>query len=489
MHQAMHHVDLSKMVTNVECRNFLRAERTAGMSPVALFRTPITLSSSQTIRADIFVVDRRQLRSGSDKQVQKSTKTCGASEAMGFLVGLRLCAAFAIVPPAIDEHHESCQQARASQMQELQVDADRLQDSYTAWGVSGSASLREGDEEVVYQVGRLGRLASLREPTSLGGSASLRESAPPRQQSCRHEDRFLDMTNMSTVSGFDEPARVGVAESETSFAISKSTVRVRYGTHEVAAQTEEVGRPKSSARPPTTSHRVSLATKRRFERRFKETPEDTIYRMLLEMVTQMNPRGKGCCFQHIGLVSLHRRITKLVATGCSTLQPKGSWQCPSCLALHSSEEECGICGYKLCTGRDLVIKLPSEESSACMGDDEKSNLSIGHTQDLSLTIHPCSPLTILSCSPSFMRMCGSDIVGQSFAAWLTDPQIYLNEFQLAANHLFFEESEVSVALTFSPFEGIEYSCKKCILTLDEDLDVPDEPDEIPPLKLVFTDLR
>ena len=57
------------------------------------------------------------------------------------------------------------------------------------------------------------------------------------------------------------------------------------------------------------------------------------------------------------------------------------------------------------------------------------------------------------------------------------------------NDLWGDESERSVALTFSPFEGIEYSCKKCILTLEEDLDVLDESNEILACKLVFTDLR
>ena len=46
-------------------------------------------------------------------------------------------------------------------------------------------------------------------------------------------------------------------------------------------------------------------------RQFKETPMDTVYQMILAVATRMNPCGTCCCFKHLALVTLQRRIGEL----------------------------------------------------------------------------------------------------------------------------------------------------------------------------------
>ena len=108
MGQTMKGVDFSKINTDAECRKFLKQWRTPGLSPVSLFPTSLALSSSQTVNADLFIVDQRQPMSQTGLESvggpRQSTKT--TNDGMGFLVGLRLCEGFAIEPPyTLDSPH------------------------------------------------------------------------------------------------------------------------------------------------------------------------------------------------------------------------------------------------------------------------------------------------------------------------------------------------------------------------------------------------
>jgi len=167
-------------------------------------------------------------------------------------------------------------------------------------------------------------------------------------------------------------------DSEISFALSSSTHMSHISKHrtplnfqEACVQTDhcsEIGdlccsdmKPKHGegvntnaetrvTRPPTL-HQVTLATKTRFMRQFYETPKETVYQLLLSILVQINPRGKGCCFRHICLVMLHRRVAELITQECQKqFEPKHDWQCSVCRVVCDSEDgeeaerECSMCG-------------------------------------------------------------------------------------------------------------------------------------------------
>ena len=99
---------------------------------------------------------------------------------------------------------------------------------------------------------------------------------------------------------------------------------------------------------------VDLHAKRRFNKKFCETPKETVAQMILTMLTMLNPRGKGCCFKHISLITLRQCISLLNKGGCdTTLKPANAWQCLFCGAMHSNDEEhgverecCWVCGHE-----------------------------------------------------------------------------------------------------------------------------------------------
>ena len=131
---------------------------------------------------------------------------------------------------------------------------------------------------------------------------------------------------------------------------------------------------------PPTSHRVTLATRKRFMKRFTATPDCTIHQLLLSTLLQLNVRGKGCCFRHIGLVTLHRCIYDLMAEGCcQVLKPNKDWQCALCLAGHRYRVglECEICGQIYTENPEHAALLLEESPSTGMADDEESSLSSG----------------------------------------------------------------------------------------------------------------
>ena len=92
-------------------------------------------------------------------------------------------------------------------------------------------------------------------------------------------------------------------------------------------------------RRPPPIHSVCLRSGKRFNREFRTTPQETMHRMILQNVVQLNPRGRACCFKHLGLVALQRATCELVARGCDKpLQPYDSWQCRTCYALNDIDD-------------------------------------------------------------------------------------------------------------------------------------------------------
>ena len=88
-------VDISRRMANDECMKFLKGSTAPGRSPVALFRTSLAMSLGQVASAELFTVDRRTSHNDSDKP---RATPCKSGDAMGFLVGLRLCEPCAIEP-------------------------------------------------------------------------------------------------------------------------------------------------------------------------------------------------------------------------------------------------------------------------------------------------------------------------------------------------------------------------------------------------------
>lgn len=170
------------------------------------------------------------------------------------------------------------------------------------------------------------------------------------------------------------------AESEISYAISASThvsAEVSSSSHssrDSATQTEAQHQALSSIseledevkgihckgvqteqavctrRPPKAdgSH-TDLKTRKCFQRKFKPTAKDTMEQMILQVMVRMNPKGKGCCYVHIALATLHKVVSEMSARRClEAVKPNSSWQCGHCKAVFSEDdgddEECPVCG-------------------------------------------------------------------------------------------------------------------------------------------------
>jgi len=77
----------------------------------------------------------------------------------------------------------------------------------------------------------------------------------------------------------------------------------------VSMSSAEVGVQVGSARPPPMPRSlglqrrraVNLRTRKLVMREFQETPNQTVAQLLLAILLQINPRGKGCCYMHVGL--------------------------------------------------------------------------------------------------------------------------------------------------------------------------------------------
>ena len=88
------------------------------------------------------------------------------------------------------------------------------------------------------------------------------------------------------------------------------------GIQTVSMSSAEVGVQVGSARPPpiprslVLPHRrpVRLRTTKLVMRGFQETPNKTVEQLLLAILFQINPRGRGCCYIHIGLQVLQEGL-------------------------------------------------------------------------------------------------------------------------------------------------------------------------------------
>jgi len=184
-------------------------------------------------------------------------------------------------------------------------------------------------------------------------------------------------------------------ESEISFALTSSTrtrSRAAVGTlSDAGVQTElmqsaEVAVQVGVALPPIPRARVqqqrrpmvNLHTRKVVMRAFQETPSQTLQQLLWNILWQINPRGKGCCYRHVGLAVLQQCISTMMVRQCDVnLKPCADWQCQVCFALNIDEFEVEdrLCFFCL-SGPPVtehVVDLNREEPSSCEADVSRTD--------------------------------------------------------------------------------------------------------------------
>jgi len=194
-------------------------------------------------------------------------------------------------------------------------------------------------------------------------------------------------------------------DSEVSFGLSNSTLTLTHSTQvrtcEACVQTDILADPVQStevavqagaALPPriprpAPQHRrraqVTLRTRKLAVNGFSETPSQTVKQLLLDVLLKMNPRGKGCCYQHVGLLVLQHCVSEMVLLQCNRqLKPCNGWQCMECLALQPDDpdfddRECCHCGLSPSIAEDQLAEeeidsLEADVESPCVTTDSDS---------------------------------------------------------------------------------------------------------------------
>jgi len=112
---------------------------------------------------------------------------------------------------------------------------------------------------------------------------------------------------------------------------------------------------------------------------FSETPSTTVKQLLIDILRKINPRGKGCCYMHVGLLTLQHCISEMVQTllQCNRqLKPCNGWQCMECLGLNPDEpnvddRECCACGHFPSLAEDQLV----EEETSLEADVESPSVA------------------------------------------------------------------------------------------------------------------
>ena len=158
--------------------------------------------------------------------------------------------------------------------------------------------------------------ASIEEPES-EISLDLSRSSRGRQQPLARRDAgvqtesFLEVEVESSASElrmrrrqlWDQSMRKSSSMRTYEIGLTDTSVQT------VSMSSAEVGVQVGSARPPPMPRSlglqrrraVNLRTRKLVMREFQETPNQTVAQLLLAILLQINPRGKGCCYMHVGL--------------------------------------------------------------------------------------------------------------------------------------------------------------------------------------------
>jgi len=133
--------------------------------------------------------------------------------------------------------------------------------------------------------------------------------------------------------------------------------------------------------PAPRHHRqaqVTLRTRKLAVNGFSETPSKTLRQLLWEILRKINPRGKGCCYMHVGLLALQDCVSGIALLECNQqVQPYNGWQCMDCLALNAGNPnlddlECCACGLTPSIAEDQLV---DQEIDSLEADVESPSVS------------------------------------------------------------------------------------------------------------------
>lgn len=102
-----------------------------------------------------------------------------------------------------------------------------------------------------------------------------------------------------------------------------------------------------SREPQVKEKKCTRRTSKPFLERWCGTPAATIEFMMTEVLMQLNPIGKGCCFWHVAIHLASTALKSMASRGCQeNYFPHSGWQCRDCWALNESivdgEDEDGV---------------------------------------------------------------------------------------------------------------------------------------------------
>jgi len=197
---------------------------------------------------------------------------------------------------------------------------------------------------------------------SVLGSLSWSESSSGLLQS-------MDTEISSIISG--TVARTLSEVSIQTDPVQSTEVAVQAG----AALPPRIPRPAPQHRRPP---QVTLRSRKLAMNGFSETPSTSVKQLLNEILFKINPRGKGCCYLHVGLLVLQHCVSELALSQCDRrLKPYNGWQCMLCLGLNPDDpdfdiRECCVCGFVSSVAEDQLVE---EEIDSLEADVESPSVA------------------------------------------------------------------------------------------------------------------
>lgn len=226
-----------------------------------------------------------------------------------------------------------------------------------------------------------------KDPTGNVAQKSIAESHAELSSLYSSNEEFIEDVKHPHIGRNRMPATAASTCSGLSFTVSSaslSSCRLKCTTQCQATQTEvaplrsRLPLMPGSARDKGRPH-VSLNTKKRMKPMFAVTPDSTVSQCVAEMVCRFNRRGKGCCPWHVGLTSLNRRISRMIAEPCLQQlvadMSEQQYQCTVCQILNCRDDEppldgalliCDICGTEHAT---TLSSLQDSSSESARADD------------------------------------------------------------------------------------------------------------------------
>lgn len=133
--------------------------------------------------------------------------------------------------------------------------------------------------------------------------------------------------------------------------------------HHLASYQSVSQRGSQSTRQRSVTRPTNLRTNKLIQRKFDETPKTTLTWLVDTLLHQINPRGSGCCYWHVGLSILREHILELAMRQCDhKIFPYDGWQCKLCLSLHEDLDDdsdddhpirkCSVCQFEDEDGKD-----------------------------------------------------------------------------------------------------------------------------------------